>query len=183
MSCTDIIDGDLSASLLLTDGVDLTESVESNVDTSVPGSTDYVVACTDSDDNTTTVDFRVHVSFSEVVDSLQEFARSRSAFQLRDVIENSSMTLTPCADDASNSSLVSSTWGVGWHPRALVETFLFCAVSTSDPTAEFLADFVVELAVEHGLNLVRPHWCWGGSRVLAPTSLVLRTCRHWLQIL
>jgi hypothetical protein len=88
-TCTDVIDGDLSASLLLTDGVDLLRSAIAKVDTSVPGTTAWTLACTDSDGNATTAPFRVHVGFAEAVEALRGFARTAShSLPLRTVVEN-----------------------------------------------------------------------------------------------
>eukprot|EP00750_Incisomonas_marina_P007442 INCI14970.1.p1 GENE.INCI14970.1~~INCI14970.1.p1 ORF type:complete len:477 (+),score=58.04 INCI14970.1:52-1431(+) len=151
-ACADIIDGDLSTTgLRLTDGVDLTKSVASQVDTSVAGSSDYVLACVDSDGNTTSYDFRIHVSFAEVVAALRDFAHTHTHQKLRAVIGSYNLDLEACP--SASSALVGTTWGIGWHPRVLQETFVFCAGSNATPTQDFLAAFMVRLAEEHDIDV------------------------------
>lgn len=150
VSCSDIVDGNID--VLLTDGVDLTESVVDTVDTTVPGSITYVLACVDSDGNSTINDFTIHISFSEVVAALQRISRSSNRRKLEEVAEINGLTIEACDGESSAGNLFHSTWGVAWHPRAIEEVFTYCALSSIEPSDTYLSEFVTVLADIHEID-------------------------------
>lgn len=91
-------------------------------------------------------------TFVKVVAALRDFAHTHTHQKLRAVIANYSLDLEACP--SATSALVDTTWGIGWHPRVLQETFVFCAGSNAAPAQDFLAAFMVVLAEEHDIDVV-----------------------------